>query len=234
MVAADTHAPCCSLQWAGPNLHSLPLSPKNLYLLHDAWKHTVFSYNFTWPLTPSAQMQYDPSCHHPFWPVEEIQWIFIMLHVYVTWFGSFFWSSSPPICLGNTSLGTPKWRCWAITKKICSPLFSLWIWYCEIWSEICIVGRYILGFFFFCLFVCFLFFTFDDNSNRIVTGRFPASLLGKVKNWILVFYKFWPSQLKIWHFHLLKACMCSDWFYPTILSILPIFGGSALVAELDW
>lgn len=34
-------------------------SPKNLYLLHDAWKHTVFSYNFTWPLTPSAQMQYD-------------------------------------------------------------------------------------------------------------------------------------------------------------------------------
>lgn len=39
-----------------------PLSlstPKNLYLLHDAWKHTVFSYNFTWPLTPSAQMQYD-------------------------------------------------------------------------------------------------------------------------------------------------------------------------------
>lgn len=61
MVAPEKQTPCCCRLQRGPSLLfvSFSYSPKNLYLLHDAWKHTVFSYNFTRPLTPSAQMQYD-------------------------------------------------------------------------------------------------------------------------------------------------------------------------------
>lgn len=60
---------CFCLQQAySPPSTLPPLSSRNLYLLHDAWKHTVFSYNFMWPLTSSAQMQYDLSATIHFGP----------------------------------------------------------------------------------------------------------------------------------------------------------------------
>ena len=53
-------------------------------------------------------------------------------------------------------------------------------------EEICPVN----GTYWVCLFVCF-FFTLNGNSNRIVTGRFPTILPGKLEcSWIFEFLSF--------------------------------------------
>lgn len=134
-VAPETRGPCCCcLQWAGPQ-PPLPLSPKNLYLLHDAWKHTVFSYNFTWPLTPSAQMQYDlaATIHFGLW--SRFNEFLLCCMCMSLGLALFFWSSSPPICLGNASLGAPKRKMLSHCKReIFSLVLCLWIWYSEVGS----------------------------------------------------------------------------------------------------
>lgn len=166
MVAPEIQAPCCCLQSAGPNLHS-PSTPKNLYLLHDAWKHTVFSYNFTWPLTPSAQMQYDlaATIHFGLW----------------SRFNEFL------LCCMCMSLGLalsvdPSHHQWvlkihhlAIQNEHVQPLQdrSLVSQSLNLVEEICTANST----YWVCLFVFFL--TLDDNSNWIVTGRFPTILPGK-------------------------------------------------------
>lgn len=155
-----------------------------------------------------------PGCHHPFWPVKWIQWIFIIDYVYVTWFGSFFWCWSLPMCLGNASL----WNV-AIGNK---------------YVYICPALRFVFECFFLLkkegksaqwvvhiVFFCFIYFLIlDNNSKMILMNRFPARLLGKFKEKksknLIFIRQFWLSPLKIWLCLLLEAHMCSNWFCPAI------------------
>lgn len=109
---------------------TLSLSPKNLYLLHDAWKHTVFSYNFSWPLTPSAQMQYDlaATIHFGLWSRFNE---FLLCSMCMSLALALSFDPHCHQCLEKTSLGTPKWRCWAIAREMFSFMLCVWIWCSE-------------------------------------------------------------------------------------------------------
>lgn len=122
-----------------------------------------------------------PSCHHPFWPVEEIQWIFIMLLVYDTRFGSVFWSSSSTVCLEISSLWLQrvqqKWRCWSpVQRDVQSHVLSVSF----IWSICTEKLTYWVCLFLFC-------FKFQQDC----CGRFPTKLFGKPEcSWTLEFLSF--------------------------------------------
>lgn len=87
-------------------------------------------------------------------------------------------------------------------------------------EEICPVN----GTYWVCLFVCF-FFTLNDNSNRIVTGRFPTILPGKLEcSWIFEFLSFIKFGHLSWQFGIVackkRACVhiCSfQQFRPILL-----------------
>lgn len=166
MVSEDSRAPCCCFPSAGPSLHSLSLSlslgPKNLYLLHDAWKHTVFSYNFTWPLTPSAQMQYDRAAtiHFGLWSRFNEFLLCCMCmslglalsfdphrHQYVL--------EIHHLALQNEDV-QPLQRKKKKEKTVLHSVFGFGI--LEIWSKICTVGT---TYWVYCLFVFLRFFLFS-------------------------------------------------------------------------
>lgn len=186
------------------------LDPKNLYLLHDAWKHSVFSYNFTWPPTPSAQMQYDPvaTIHFSLW------WRFneflSRCACMSLGFGSFFWSSSPSGRLGNASAAATDCHIFHFTS-----LNSAFENQNKSASLICTYWG-----------LLFIYFVLNHNSNWNVNGTFPAIPPGKQqRGWtwdVLSFRDFGPQEMN-WHCHskikifltmsMLLFCFSSDCTY---------------------
>lgn len=109
-----------SLLFTGYPPQPLPilfLSPQKSYLLHDAWKHAVFSYNFLWPLTSSAQMQYDPAAtiHFGLWSGFNEFLLCVRLSALLLW--------SLPLSLGNAALS----HIVPLEVNI-FPFSFLWIW----------------------------------------------------------------------------------------------------------
>lgn len=66
----------------------LPRSQKSLSAIWSMKAHCLFIQLHVTPDLICTDAIW-PICHHPFWLVEWIQWIFIMVHVYVTCCGSF-------------------------------------------------------------------------------------------------------------------------------------------------
>lgn len=100
------------LQWSGPPPRSLSEPKKSLSATWCMKAHCLLIQLYMTP-DPVCTDAIWPSCHHPFRPVEEIQWIFIMLHVYVTRFASFLLI----LIAANVSWKYITWRCCTIAEE---------------------------------------------------------------------------------------------------------------------
>lgn len=96
------------------------------YMMHES---VVFSYNFMWPLTSSARMQYDLAATIHFGLQSGFNEFLLWSLCMSLSLALFFWSWLLSVCLGNASLEE-----FAIKKKnkknqqICVPSLSLLCW----------------------------------------------------------------------------------------------------------